>query len=107
MKISADDFFPQRPEARPTIYAYQDTHPQYEGIVKVGYIAIDVRTRVAQQYPIKKPGEPTYRTVLGMVPDRADRHGNGRGLCSAERGSPTDVSAEKAGFDMRYEDEKT
>jgi hypothetical protein len=72
MKISADDFFPQRPEARPTIYAYQDTHPQYEGLVKVGYTAIDVRTRVAQQYPIKKPGEPTYRIVLEESAMRSD-----------------------------------
>jgi len=24
------DFFPQRPDSKPTIYAYKDTHPQYK-----------------------------------------------------------------------------
>ena len=28
-------FFPQRPEARPMIYAYMDTNPQYKGLLKV------------------------------------------------------------------------
>jgi hypothetical protein len=58
------EFFPQRPEARPTIYAYEDTHPQYDGLLKVGYTAGDVRARVAQQYPTAKPGRPPYRIVL-------------------------------------------
>ena len=29
------NFFPQRPETNPMIYAYQDTNPQYEGLLKV------------------------------------------------------------------------
>jgi hypothetical protein len=29
-------FFPPRPESRPTIYAYEDTHPQFAGLLKVG-----------------------------------------------------------------------
>jgi len=36
------DFFPPRPAARPTIYAYEDTNPQYTGLLKVGYTTIDV-----------------------------------------------------------------
>lgn len=38
----ATDFFPQRPNAHPMIYAYEDTNPQYQGLLKVGYTAIDV-----------------------------------------------------------------
>ena len=45
------EFFPPRPVARPTIYAYVDTHPQYAGLLKIGYTTRDVRRRVAQQYP--------------------------------------------------------
>ena len=51
----ATDFFPQRPDAHPMIYAYEDTNPQYQGLLKVGYTAIDVDKRVAQQYPTKRP----------------------------------------------------
>lgn len=57
-------FFPPRPDARPTIYAYEDTNPQYLGLLKVGYTIIDAKTRVAQQYPTLKPGKPPYRIVF-------------------------------------------
>ena len=50
--VMATDFFPQRPNAHPMIYAYEDTNPQYQGLLKVGYTAIDVDKRVAQQYPM-------------------------------------------------------
>lgn len=60
----ATDFFPQRPNAHPMIYAYEDTNPQYQGLLKVGYTAIDVDKRVAQQYPTKRPdGSVPYRIV--------------------------------------------
>src|SRR5574344_3020881 len=69
----ATDFFPQRPNAHPMIYAYEDTNPQYQGLLKVGYTAIDVDKRVAQQYPTKRPdGLVPYRIVLresAMLPD--------------------------------------
>ena len=57
-------FFPQRPEANPTIYAYEDTNPQYKGLLKIGYTTIDAKTRVAQQYPIVKPGALPYKIVF-------------------------------------------
>ncbi len=57
-------FFPQRPEANPTIYAYEDTNPQYKGLLKVGYTKNDAKTRVAQQYPTVRPGELPYKIVL-------------------------------------------
>jgi len=65
-------FFPPRPDSAPKIYAYEDTHPQYRGLLKVGYTTIDVQTRVAQQYPTKKPGKPPYRIVLEESAMRSD-----------------------------------
>jgi hypothetical protein len=71
--MSTQNFFPQRPEAHPTIYAYEDTNPQYKGLLKIGYTAIDVKKRVAQQYPTKRPdGSVPYRIVYqesAMYPD--------------------------------------
>jgi len=58
------EVFPQRPDSKPTIYAYEDTNPQYAGLLKVGYTTVDVQIRVAQQYPILKPGRLPYRIVL-------------------------------------------
>lgn len=58
------DFFPPRPDSRPAIYAYEDTNPQYAGLLKVGYTTVDVQSRVAQQYPIVRPGKPPYQIVL-------------------------------------------
>ena len=40
-----EDFVHQRPESHPMIYAYEDTNPQYKGMLKVGYTAIDVDKR--------------------------------------------------------------
>jgi hypothetical protein len=58
------EFFPQRPDANPMIYAYRDTHPQYDGLLKVGFTAVDVQARVAQQYPTVRPGKLPYEIVL-------------------------------------------
>ena len=66
------EFFPPRPVARPTIYAYNDTNPQYAGLLKVGYTTIDVRARLAHQYPTLKPGEPPYRIVVEETAMRND-----------------------------------
>ena len=66
------DFFPPRPASRPTIYAYEDTHPQYEGLLKVGYTTVDAQSRVAQQYPTLRPGKSPYRIVLEESAMRSD-----------------------------------
>ena len=58
------DFFPPCPELRPAIYAYEDTNPQYAGLLKVGYTTLEVQSRVAHQYPTVRPGKPPYRIVL-------------------------------------------
>lgn len=68
----ASDFFPRRPVSRPTIYAYEDTNPQYAGLLKVGYTTVDVQSRVAQQYPTLRPGTPPYRIVLEEAAMRSD-----------------------------------
>ena len=56
-------FFPQRPASHPMIYAYSDV--TYPGCLKVGFTAVDVDKRVAQQYPSKRPdGKVPYTIVL-------------------------------------------
>jgi hypothetical protein len=66
------DFFPTRPEATPSVYAYQDTNPQYKGLLKIGYTTGDVRERVAQQYPTKRPGPLPYEIVFEASAMRND-----------------------------------
>ena len=68
----ANEFFPARPDSRPAIYAYEDTNPQYAGLLKVGYTTVDVGSRVAQQYPTRRPGKPPYRIVLEEPAMRGD-----------------------------------
>ena len=58
------EFFPQRPDSKPTIYAYEDTNPQYRGLLKIGYTTMNAQTRVAQQYPTLRPGKLPYKIVL-------------------------------------------
>ena len=65
-------FFPPRPTSRPTLYAYEDTNPQYEGLLKVGYTTVNVLGRVAQQYPTLRPGKLPYRIVLEECAMRND-----------------------------------
>ncbi len=60
----AKEFFPKRSEAKPTIYAYTDTNPQYNGLLKVGYTSVSAKARVEQQYPIIKPGALPYKIVI-------------------------------------------
>ena len=62
--MSADNFFPPRPDSKPTIYAYEDTNPQYQGLLKIGYTTVDVQKRVEEQYPTKRPGKLPYKIVF-------------------------------------------
>lgn len=59
-----NEFFPRRPGVQPKIYAYEDSHPQYAGLLKVGYTTKRVQERVAEQYPTLRPGPLPYRIVL-------------------------------------------
>jgi hypothetical protein len=67
-----DQFFPKRPDSRPAIYAYEDTNPQYNGLLKVGYTTVGADNRVAQQYPTARPGKLPYRVVLEESAMRSD-----------------------------------
>ena len=67
-----NDFFPPRPAARPVIYAYEDTNPQYAGLLKVGYTARTAAERVAEQYPVVRPGASPYRILFEQSAMRGD-----------------------------------
>ncbi len=59
------NFFPPRPKVEPKIYAYEDTNPEYAGLLKIGYTTRSVQERVAEQYPTLRPGgKLPYRIVL-------------------------------------------
>ena len=58
------EFFPPRTNARPTIYAYAETNPELDGLLKVGYTTRTAQERVAAQFPVIKPGKLPYRILL-------------------------------------------
>lgn len=66
------EFFPVRPDSRPTIYAYVDTNPQYLALLKVGYTTVDAKTRLEQIYTLVMPGELPYKIVLEETAMRPD-----------------------------------
>ncbi len=66
------DYFPSRPSLKPTIYAYEDSNPEYKGLLKVGFTTQSVEERIAQQYPTKRPGKLPYRIVLSEPAMRGD-----------------------------------
>ena len=71
MKVKIKDFFPKKPEINPKIYAYTDK--AYEGLLKIGYTAVDVKKRVAEQYPTKRPGDSLpYKIVFEESAMRKD-----------------------------------
>jgi hypothetical protein len=49
--MSTLGFFPSRPKAAPTIYAYSSTHPDHAGMLKVGYTERQAAERIAEQWP--------------------------------------------------------
>ena len=79
MQDSPETFF--EAQSRPHIYAY--TEPQFanapwtgsrsgKGILKVGYTSKDVRERIDEQYPVKKPGGIPYEILLDEFAIRDD-----------------------------------
>lgn len=63
------DFFPPRPGAAPTIYAYASTHPDHRGLLKVGYTERNAAERIAEQFPA---GMTPYTISLVEPAMRAD-----------------------------------
>ncbi len=72
IRVAVKEIFPQRPEVKPIIYAYEDTNPQYKGLLKVGYTTKSAQERVAEQYPTVRPGPLPYRIVLEESAMRGD-----------------------------------
>jgi len=56
-----DNFFPQRPDITPTIYAYAIDDADHQGQLKVGYTDRDARTRILEQ---TKTAQVNFRIVL-------------------------------------------
>ena len=54
------------------IYAYADSHPTLEGMLKIGFTSIDVEKRVAAQYPTLRPGPKPYTIVFAEPALRDD-----------------------------------
>ena len=65
-------FFPPRPAATPTIYAFASTHPDHAGLLKVGYTERVAADRIAEQFP---SGVNPYRIELIEPAMRSDGSG--------------------------------
>ena len=80
-------FFPPRPAATPTIYAFASTHPDHAGLLKVGYTERRAVERIAEQFPAGlvaydiKLIEPAMRADGSSFTDRdVHRHLKARGI---------------------------
>mgnify|MGYP002524627211 FL=1 len=72
-QVTLNSILNARPEANPQIYAYEESNPEYKGLLKIGYTILDVENRVAQQYPTKRPdGKLPYRIVFSDSAMRND-----------------------------------
>lgn len=65
-------FFPSRPTAKPTIYAFASTHQDHVGLLKVGYTEREASGRIAEQWP---GGLEAYRIELIEAAMRSDGTG--------------------------------
>lgn len=65
----SNQFFPPRPPATPTIYAFASTHPDHAGLLKVGYTERVAADRIAEQFP---SGLNAYRIELIEPAMRSD-----------------------------------
>jgi len=63
------DFFPPRPAANPTIYAFASTHHDHTGLLKVGYTERAAAERIAEQCPA---GMNAYRVEMIEPAMRSD-----------------------------------
>ena len=66
--MSEHEFFPARPVVEPMVYAYEEDNPRYVGMLKVGYAARGVERRVAEQFPVLKPGERKPYHIVFVEP---------------------------------------
>lgn len=61
---TSKELFSERPNVNPTIYAYIDDNPKYEGLLKIGYTTTNAEKRVSEQYPTKRPGTKPWKIVF-------------------------------------------
>ena len=67
------EFFPERPDAQPIIYAYcEPNNPQLKGMLKVGYTSRTIDERMHEHYPTLKPGDKPYEVVFTAPAMRTD-----------------------------------
>jgi hypothetical protein len=63
------EFFPPRPEATPTIYAFAVKDPDHAGLLKIGYTEGSAKARIAQQFPGGFDGYDIKLVEPAMRPD--------------------------------------
>ena len=66
MLMTPVTFFPHRPDVTPEIYAYEDTNPQYSGLLKVGYTTVGVQqptSSATKPPPCAKTAPPSPTTT--------------------------------------------
>lgn len=67
------ELFPEKIHGNPQIYAYEDTNPQYEGLLKIGFTSVNVEKRIAEQYGnLLRPGLKPYKIVFSASSMRND-----------------------------------
>jgi hypothetical protein len=72
MKMASNNYFPKRPQTNPTVYAYSENNPNLVGMLKVGFSTRDAEIRVAEQYPVLKPGGKPYKIEFAEPAIRPD-----------------------------------
>lgn len=71
--MSAQNFFPQKPNATPIIYGYTEpNNPELKGLIKVGYTSRTIDERMREHYPTLKPGAKPYNVVFLESAVRSD-----------------------------------
>jgi hypothetical protein len=59
------DFFPEKPDNNPKIYAYTEISSEYSELLKIGYTARSLDERMREHYPTKGPREiKRYKVLL-------------------------------------------
>ena len=58
------NYFLLRKNLTPKIYAYSDSNPELDGLIKIGYTTGNVLERVKQQYPTSRPGKIPFKILL-------------------------------------------
>ncbi len=58
------DFFPEKPDNNPKIYAYTENTPEYKDLIKIGYTARSLDERMREHYPTRGPNNIKRYEVL-------------------------------------------